>query len=330
MGKTWIGIWAAAVTLASTAPAEAQGLLGEYYNESQGALETRRPLGSPAGPPEPITTTSTLVLTRIDAPATSFSLDWAAGSPGAGVNVDNFYIVWTGTIMTTANAGNWLFGTRSDDGTRIWVNNTLVLDNWVPQGQPGTPNMGTAINLAASTSYPIRVEFFENGGDARHELWYQDPTLMAPVIVPTTSLQPPPPPATPTLTVNQGAGGINSAVATWTSSGAGATYELQRQVNGGGFTTIQTGLTGLTFTDPNLTYGSTYCYQVRAVAGPQMSAFSAPGCVTIVAPPPRVSDHSEGFLDDKCSCGSSTIRGPIGAGLAVLAVSALLWAFRRR
>lgn len=323
MGKTWIGILAVAVILGSAGLAEAQnGLIGEYYNNAGTGASPPPPPGSPAG----TTFTGAPALSRIDA-VVDFGF---ANPPGTGVNADGFMVAWVGNLTITT-AGVYTFQVRIDDGARLWIDGALIIDSWIDQS-PTDVTGATAPNLT-SGMHTIRLEFYENGGGEECRLRYSGPDNMDTMgIIPTGVLTPPPPPAVPGLTVVQGAGGINSAVATWTNSGAGVTYDLQRQQNGGGFTTIQTGLTGLTFTDPNLAYNSTYCYQVRAVQSALLtSAYSAPpDCVTILAPPPRVTDHSEGFFDDKCSCGSSTIRGPLGPGLAAFAVAALLWACRRR
>jgi uncharacterized protein (TIGR03382 family) len=126
------------------------------------------------------------------------------------------------------------------------------------------------------------------------------------------------------VTATQGAGLANVVDVSWTNSGAGVTYDLQRSIDGGAFTAVLTGTSALTYQDTGLTYGSFYCYQVRAVNGTLMSPFSTPACVTIVAPPPRTNNHTEGFIDDNCACGS-TIGAPWAsiAALALLGLAAL-------
>ena len=71
---------------------------------------------------------------------------------------------WLGQVLTTA-AGDYKFTTTCDDGSRLWVNGALVVDNWVPQG--ATPKSGT-ITLAANARYDLVMEYFNNtvGGAA--------------------------------------------------------------------------------------------------------------------------------------------------------------------
>jgi hypothetical protein len=38
---------------------------------------------------------------------------------------------WTRTLLFIA--GRWRFTTTTDDGVRVWVDSTLVIDQWVDQ-----------------------------------------------------------------------------------------------------------------------------------------------------------------------------------------------------
>ena len=42
---------------------------------------------------------------------------------------NQFSARWTGQVEATAT-GNFRFQTRSDDGVRLWINGSLVIDNW--------------------------------------------------------------------------------------------------------------------------------------------------------------------------------------------------------
>ena len=84
---------------------------------------------------------------------------WPTGSPGA-VPADNFMVRWTGSI-TAPTSGTYYFGGISDDGLRIWVNDTLAVDRWYDQAN-STPTFGTVpIALTAGQAVPIRVEYYE-------------------------------------------------------------------------------------------------------------------------------------------------------------------------
>jgi hypothetical protein len=85
------------------------GLVGEYYHHSGGA--------SPAG-------FESKRLVRID-PEINFN--WDTGSPDSNsVDVDDFSIRWTGQIATPA-VGTYTFTTETDDGVRLWINDTQVI-----------------------------------------------------------------------------------------------------------------------------------------------------------------------------------------------------------
>jgi PKD repeat protein len=72
---------------------------------------------------------------------------------------DDFAFRYTGTI-TVATAGAYTFYLSSDDGSRLFINNTLVVNY---DGLHGAGEQSGVINLPAGT-HDIRVEYFERGG----------------------------------------------------------------------------------------------------------------------------------------------------------------------
>ncbi|HKV41724.1 MAG TPA: glycoside hydrolase family 3 N-terminal domain-containing protein [Blastocatellia bacterium] len=118
------------------------GLKGEYFDNTR--LE-----GSPA-------------LTRID-PELGFT--WP-GSPGPGVGADNFSVRWTGYLRPDRSFDGWV-GISSDDGMRVWVDDRLVIDNWLK----GATAIETApMEFKAGREYRLKLEMWEGGGEARAEL----------------------------------------------------------------------------------------------------------------------------------------------------------------
>lgn len=67
----------------------------------------------------------------------------------------------TGLIHTTT-AGSYAFHLSSDDGSRLWINGLLVVDN---NGVHGMRERSGTVTLDAG-HHDIRVEFFENSGGA--------------------------------------------------------------------------------------------------------------------------------------------------------------------
>ncbi len=96
---------------------------------------------------------------RLD-PTVDFS---TSGSPVAGVNEDNFSARWMGWVQPRFT-GAYTFHTDSDDGVRLWVNNKQIINNWTDH--PETTDSSAPINLVAGKLYSVRMEFYENGGNA--------------------------------------------------------------------------------------------------------------------------------------------------------------------
>jgi hypothetical protein len=92
---------------------------------------------------------------------------WGAGSPGAGVPADNFSARWTRNVWF--DDGTYRFLARSDDGLRVWVGETLVVDAWYDQ----QANLITRDLYFPHGVYPVRVEYYERGGGAQVQLAWQ-------------------------------------------------------------------------------------------------------------------------------------------------------------
>ncbi len=98
---------------------------------------------------------NTPVMYRID-PVINF--EWQLGSPAPIVNADNFSVKWTGQVQPRYS-DLYTFYTTSDDGVRLWINNVLLIDNWVAHNY--YVNNAT-ISLTAGQKYDIRLEYYEN------------------------------------------------------------------------------------------------------------------------------------------------------------------------
>jgi hypothetical protein len=103
-------------------------------------------------------------VTRID-PTVNY--DWTSFSP-QGIGPDTWSARWTGQVKP-AKSETYTFYTTSDDGVRLWVNGSLIVDNWTDHAP--TENRGT-ITLTAGQLYDIRMEYYENGGGAVAKLWW--------------------------------------------------------------------------------------------------------------------------------------------------------------
>jgi YVTN family beta-propeller protein len=144
------------LTTTYTPPAGAvvQGLTGDYYS---GRNFER------------------LVLTRVDQ---TVNFSWPFDGPTAAMPRDLFSIRWTGKVIPLHTQA-YTFFTTTDDGVRLWVNNQLLVDQWVDQGS--TTHQGI-IALTAGVPVEIRMEYFDNSWGAVAKLEWQSSSQVRQVI----------------------------------------------------------------------------------------------------------------------------------------------------
>jgi hypothetical protein len=93
---------------------------------------------------------------------TAVNYDWGGGSPsGAGVGPDNFSVRWV-AIRSFAATGAYTFTATADDGIRVYLDGTLVIDQWKDQ----SATTYTASRTVTAGNHEVKVEYYENGGDA--------------------------------------------------------------------------------------------------------------------------------------------------------------------
>ncbi len=93
------------------------------------------------------------------------AFDWAAGAPMSGIPTDRFTVRWDTCLVLDAN-DTVSFAVRSDDGHRVYVDDELVLDHWSPQ----PARWATERRPLSAGAHHLRVEYFEQGGNARMAL----------------------------------------------------------------------------------------------------------------------------------------------------------------
>ncbi len=116
------------------------GMTGNYYNQSR----------SFEGSPD---------LQRTDA---EVDFNWGGGSPDDAINPDNFTIRWDGQLLPPFS-GQYTLYVVADDGVRLYINNTLLIDAWVPQA---ATEYSVSRSFTKDQLYDVRIEYFEDGGDA--------------------------------------------------------------------------------------------------------------------------------------------------------------------
>ncbi|MEM7487093.1 MAG: glycoside hydrolase family 3 C-terminal domain-containing protein [Bacteroidota bacterium] len=80
-------------------------------------------------------------------------------------------IRWTGYI-TPNISGTYQIGVNSDDGVRLWVDDELVIDEWYNRG--ATTDQ-IKIDLVDGKQHSIKLEYYDNGGDAICQLLWKTP-----------------------------------------------------------------------------------------------------------------------------------------------------------
>ena len=133
----------------------------------------------------------TPALVRNDA---KIDFNWEKNAPAVGLPVDNFSARWTRELAATE--GVYRFLAVADDGVRIFVNGTLVLDEW--HISAGDQTYQAEVQLGTG-KYTIVVEYFEKGGNALVKMGIDrvgDLPTSTPTITPTPTSTP-----TPTITL---------------------------------------------------------------------------------------------------------------------------------
>lgn len=109
--------------------------------------------------------------------------DWGEGSPDPLIDANTFSIRYLGQVEAPVTS-TYTFYVDADEGARLWVDDTLIVDYWA---KPGSRS-GT-ISLVGGRKYDIRLEYFENFGEANLSLSWQ--YLNTPKqIIPTSRLFP--------------------------------------------------------------------------------------------------------------------------------------------
>jgi hypothetical protein len=95
----------------------------------------------------------------------NIKFDWHEGGPTLDLPTDDFSIRWD-TCMTIEEAVDYTFQLVSDDGSRLYVDGQLVVDNW---GSHAERSRGGKIDLEPGVHH-IRIEYFDAKADATVEL----------------------------------------------------------------------------------------------------------------------------------------------------------------
>lgn len=108
--------------------------------------------------------------TRLD---TAVYFNWNQGTPfnnsQSGTTIEccdaafphnNFSVRWLGKFKAPVT-GPYDFGTYSDDGVRVWIGDSLLINDWTYHSLTWDT---CRVNMVAGTMYDMRIEYFQGGG----------------------------------------------------------------------------------------------------------------------------------------------------------------------
>ena len=172
----------ASVVINPSATASGTGLFGQYYTNSNTQFTNFANFNP-----------TNLFLSRVET-----NLDFTWGGPTQLPNLSNglYTVRWTGQVQPQYSE-LYYFDVYSDDGCRLWVNDSLIISNW--SSKSASDLIGT-INLQAGVRYNLKLEYLQGGGSARMQLnWYS--ASQSKQVIPNNRLYP----------TNSYSGGSNAA-----------------------------------------------------------------------------------------------------------------------
>ena len=115
-------------------------------------------------------------LVRTDA---TVNFDWGTLAPDPTLGADTFSVRWTGSIDPRFSE-TYTFHTDSDDGVRLWINGSLIINNWTDHAVKR--DTGT-VALVAGQKASVTMEVYDQAGGAVAKLWWssaQQPMQIVP------------------------------------------------------------------------------------------------------------------------------------------------------
>jgi len=114
-------------------------------------------------------------ITRTDS---TINFNWGTQKPHASIAADTYSVRWVGYVVPKASE-TYTFYMRADDGVRVWVNNQRIVDYW---GDQAATERSGKIAFTKDQKYPIKIEYYENYGNAVAELRWSSPSTKKQVL----------------------------------------------------------------------------------------------------------------------------------------------------
>ncbi|UAJ79188.1 hypothetical protein IT072_18600 [Leifsonia sp. ZF2019] len=116
----------------------------------------------------------------------SVNANWGTGAPYSGGPADNWTLRLTGTI-TFPNAGTYKINTNADDGSQVWLNDVLMINDWVSGAAHLSPTAN--VTVTAGQVMRIRLQYKEDTSTASLQLLWTPPGSSQ-AVIPGTALSP--------------------------------------------------------------------------------------------------------------------------------------------
>ncbi|MCB0209148.1 MAG: PKD domain-containing protein [Anaerolineae bacterium] len=144
---------------ATTAPTATATSTPQVFSDWRGAYFNNRDL---SGQP---------VVVRNDV---NIDFNWGGASPAAGIPAENFSVRWTRNLHF--DEGTYRFHATVDDGIRLYIDDSLVIDNWYDSS---THEVRGERWLGWGT-HSLRIEYYDHTGNAVIHTWWEKISTSSP------------------------------------------------------------------------------------------------------------------------------------------------------
>ncbi len=98
------------------------------------------------------------------------NFDWGTGPPVSWMPDDNFSVRWSRTVNFAP--GYYRFALRADDGARLWLDQSIIIDKW----QDMDYELHYVDGVHLSGPHTVKLEYYEHTGSARVHFWWENGT----------------------------------------------------------------------------------------------------------------------------------------------------------
>ena len=127
---------------------------------------------------------------------------YAEGSPDEQIPAEEFSMRWSGSLLAE-ETGDYEFNVKSENGIRLWVNETEapLIDAWVSSGGDVREHRAV-VRLLGGRAYPLRLEYFKYKEKSASVSLQWRPPGGAPEVIPARHLATSDTPATCVITTD--------------------------------------------------------------------------------------------------------------------------------